>query len=1067
MQRKKKWRAKLLSMALAVAMVCALLPTAALATTTPEWTVTGWKDSYAVGDVVELTFSYPNATKYYVGGRTPDGLTIENSKESTGIYYTPLIDGTLKVTGTLTEDAVTTESGRAFNVSAYSDTAHLSDQNNKFVITAAPAPSPKRTTTLDLTTISTSNTMGATHSGGVYTNNVEKWVYDTTKNPAVLTLKGVDIETNDLFGIKLPTKDGGVTVDVVVEEGTVNNVQTTKTDVAFGEIAIALGCDYNNACSLHIKGAGTLNLSTSGDYGIALGTQNGELSISEATVTAKASGSTAAYALYATTSITVNSGTVYATASGFASFVNSKAYTIADTLEVKGSDTYDVTENLTAAAPNNDYYIHLGADGSGVVAKTIKIQPRPLYEIVLGTTEGYTNDDAGLRKAMTDIVENGVIKLGGDLTMTAKTEITSGKFVLDLGSYTFTGGGSSFAPELFVNGGELTVRATTGGITGRNAVGAIGVAAGKLTIEGGTFTGGPSDGSATPGDGLEAYAANPNIVLKGGTFAGGTGEGIRYAYAQALAGLIAPGYKAQWTDTGVDLTAEELASNDGYVDSFKIVPLDLTDLIAVANAAKSGVTVNAGPASSVTSGTKFVTQSEMDTFVAAIAEAQAVADDESASGEATAAASAALINAMETFNAAIKTGAHSGGSSGGSSAPSVNVPVTGGSGATKVTASVSGNTATVSNIDTSKLNAVGAANSTVTIDVSGLNKTISKVSLPVKSVGNIFKENAKGMEMVLSTGKVRFDAAALDAIADAAEGSTIHLEVKESKPSTLNTAQKEAISGLERMQLVDVTLTSNGVTISDFKGGSALVSVPYALKDGESSDGVAVYYLAKDGKQTKMETSHSSKTGMASFAAPHFSTYVVVYEKSAAWVNPFSDVGENDWFYDAVKYMHMEGLMSGTSANTFSPASTTTRGMIVTILYRMAGSPAASGSSAFTDVTAGAYYSNAVAWASANGIVDGYGDGRFGPNDTITREQMAAILYRYAQRKGQDVTVSAALSQFTDADTASGYAVDALRWAVGEGLISGKGSGVLGPKGAASRAQVAVILHRFAGNTIK
>lgn len=725
-----------------------------------EWTVIGWKDSYAVGDEVELTFSYPGATKYYVGGRTPAGLTIHNSKESTNTYYMPLADGTLKVTGTLERDSVT--EGSAFNVTAYNESSAIGDpQNQSFVITllptpewtvtgwqdsyavgdtvnltisypdapeyrfetllpdglactnekrggyylapdnkiyisgtlteaavseghdfrlaaqfadyseflktlifvVTPAPSPKRTTTLDLTTISTSNTMGATHSGGVYTNNVEKWVYDTTKNPAVLTLKGVDIETNDLFGIKLPTKDGGVTVDVVVEEGTVNNVQTTKTEtnVGLGEVATALGCDHAStgaSGSIHIKGSGTLNLSTSGNYGIALGTHNGELSISEATVTAKASGSTAAYALYAKTSITVNSGTVYATASGFASFVGDKAYTIADTLEVKGSDTYDVTENLTAAAPNNDYYIKLGADGSGAVAKTIKIQPLTLDEIILGTTPGYTNDDAGLRKAMADILENGVIKLGGDLTMTAKTEITSGKFVLDLGSYTFTGGGSSFAPEIFVNGGELTVRATTGGITGRNAVSAIGVAEGKLTIEGGTFTGGPADGAATPGDGLVAYAVNPNIVLKGGTFAGGTGEGLRYAYSESLAGLIAPGYKAQWTDTGVDLTAEELASNDGYVNSFKIVPLDLADLIAAANAAKAGVTVNAGPASSVTSGTKFVTQAEMDAFVAAIAAAQAVADNQSATGEETAAAAAALTSATDTFKAAIKTGAH-------------------------------------------------------------------------------------------------------------------------------------------------------------------------------------------------------------------------------------------------------------------------------------------------------------------------------------------------------------------------------------------------------------------------
>ncbi len=140
---------------------------------------------------------------------------------------------------------------------------------------------------------------------------------------------------------------------------------------------------------------------------------------------------------------------------------------------------------------------------------------------------------------------------------------------------------------------------------------------------------------------------------------------------------------------------------------------------------------------------------------------------------------------------------------------------------------------------------------------------------------------------------------------------------------------------------------------------------------------------------------------------------------AAASVSPFGDVQSTDWYYDEVQYVYENGLMSGTSATTFSPDTTTTRGMIVTILHRLEGTPAVSTSGTFADVTAGRYYTDAVEWASANGIVGGYGNGRFGPNDPITREQMAAILYRYAAYKEYDVSGAADLSGYSDASSIS------------------------------------------------
>ena len=135
--------------------------------------------------------------------------------------------------------------------------------------------------------------------------------------------------------------------------------------------------------------------------------------------------------------------------------------------------------------------------------------------------------------------------------------------------------------------------------------------------------------------------------------------------------------------------------------------------------------------------------------------------------------------------------------------------------------------------------------------------------------------------------------------------------------------------------------------------------------------------------------------------------------------------------------------------------------MIVTVLWRMEGQPEAAGIHAFTDVGSGAYYADAVAWADGNGIVLGYGDGKFGPEDTITREQLAAILWRYAQYKGKDVGAGGTLERFTDAAAVSGYAQEAMRWATGQGILSGKGDGILDPMGQATRAETAAMLMRY------
>ena len=178
-------------------------------------------------------------------------------------------------------------------------------------------------------------------------------------------------------------------------------------------------------------------------------------------------------------------------------------------------------------------------------------------------------------------------------------------------------------------------------------------------------------------------------------------------------------------------------------------------------------------------------------------------------------------------------------------------------------------------------------------------------------------------------------------------------------------------------------------------------------------------------------------------------------------VNPFTDVSEKDWFYNDAMFVYKNGLMLGTSKTLFSPHGTVTRGMMATILWRMEGSLAPKGENSFTDVEAGMWYTDAITWTAENGIFAGYSKEKFGPDDPITREQLTAIFYRYADYKGYKLTVTGNLDKFEDADKITDYAKTVMQWAVGNGLIKGKAENLLDPQGTATRAEIAAMLHRF------
>lgn len=282
--------------------------------------------------------------------------------------------------------------------------------------------------------------------------------------------------------------------------------------------------------------------------------------------------------------------------------------------------------------------------------------------------------------------------------------------------------------------------------------------------------------------------------------------------------------------------------------------------------------------------------------------------------------------------------------------------------------------------------------------------------------------------------------------------------------NTENVSLGQATQDIKKGELYNIAFTKNTQPVQP--NGTVTVRIP--IPDYFVTDACTVFRQEKNGTWTPLKARLEGK--YITFETDHFSLYSVVNKDKGMTTYsklPFSDVRIADWFYNDVKYVYEKGMMAGTAADVFAPNATTTRAMIVTILYRLEGSPAVTGTSAFVDVPAGQWYTDAVNWAAANQIVKGTSATTFAPNDSITREQMAAILYRYAQYKGYDVTKKADLSGYSDNGQVSAYAKDALAWANAAKLINGVTNTTLAPQGNATRAQVSAILHRFCDGVVK
>ena len=341
-----------------------------------------------------------------------------------------------------------------------------------------------------------------------------------------------------------------------------------------------------------------------------------------------------------------------------------------------------------------------------------------------------------------------------------------------------------------------------------------------------------------------------------------------------------------------------------------------------------------------------------------------------------------------------------------------------------------------------------------------------EVSISKEALSEITKQTQAPLMVETSIGKATISNEALSAILSQVKDNSVTISLEAVEKTTLTPEQQAKV---EDKPVFDISITSGGKNISSFDGKNITVSLPYTLKADEKASDVKVWYLNDKGQLEEMKCTYDEKTGLATFTTNHLSKFMVGVE--TAIVKPvvtfnFTDVSAADWFYDAVKFAMENGLFKGTSESTFSPNEAMTRGMLVSVLHRMAGEPAGYKSS-FTDVNENDWFAGPVAWAAANNVVSGYGQGLFGPNDKVTREQIAAILHRYAQSKGYELTKTKDLSGYKDASAISPWAKEVLAWANAEGLINGRSADLLAPGESVTRAEVAAILQRFIENVMK
>lgn len=290
-------------------------------------------------------------------------------------------------------------------------------------------------------------------------------------------------------------------------------------------------------------------------------------------------------------------------------------------------------------------------------------------------------------------------------------------------------------------------------------------------------------------------------------------------------------------------------------------------------------------------------------------------------------------------------------------------------------------------------------------------------------------------------------------------GTDVEFRMKRVVTTDLTEAQQKA-AGSDKVY--EYQIISGGTEITYFSGYPVSISIPFTLTSSQSGKGAQVNYLDSHGYLSAQSTTYNYKTKTVGFDTSHLSMYIPYYYAAEAWNNPYTDVRRYDWYYDSVFYVVDRGLMNGISADHFVPASYTTRAMVVTILHRLAGEPATKAKNTFKDVASDQWYTNAVLWATESGLVSGYGGGRFGPNDPVTREQLGVMLHNYA--KFVDITPKYGWDtpmKYPDSYNVSSWARQGAMYCQITGIISGRPGGNFEPKGVATRAELSIMLLRM------
>ena len=402
----------------------------------------------------------------------------------------------------------------------------------------------------------------------------------------------------------------------------------------------------------------------------------------------------------------------------------------------------------------------------------------------------------------------------------------------------------------------------------------------------------------------------------------------------------------------------------------------------------------------------------------------------------------------------------------------VTVPVSGEENTVHLSARITGQSAKLEAVNAEEVAHVseGLLPAPLTMDLSAVNRPITEVKLPTESLeliaGAAESGNVTGLEIKLPGAALTFDKAALQNIAYAAEDAReITLLTKKTTPNKLSTAQQETLAAMPTAMIWEISLLVGKEPLHYFGSGTVRVELPYE----SASPYLTVRHLAEDGSTEPLPTRHARNT--LSFTTPHFSHFILTEDETNyrhLCPNAYSDIHPKQWHHAGVDYVVENGIMGGYSDGSFRPAASTTRAQIATMLWRLSGKPVVNYLMTFRDVKAEQYYTEAVRWAASEGIMGGYDSNYFGTHDPVTREQLAAILWRFAKYAGKDVSVGedTNILSYNDVFDMSEYAIPAMQWACGSGVIMGKdvsgGGMVLLPKNNATRGEIAVMLMRFA-----